>query len=635
MSDYQLSALFSSEGLMRQMLPSFRSRPGQIEFACAIERALTQSRDLVIEAETGIGKSLGYLVPVLLSNKRVLISTYTKLLQDQIFYEDLEIALRVLGSSKKVAVLKGRSNYLCLYKFSQLFESPSKTLSLVMLAEVDEVKAWSMRTRTGDLSELEVLSSDLTPLITATVDECQKTRCPRFDQCALYAARKQADVADVMVVNHQLLMSRYVNPSDDLVDLIDKMDVQLIDEADQLLRLARDAKQTVFSFNWMKEMAITFGRVNADPQQHDSVLGEWQTLLGQEKRRFERAYEAVEGTSFLEPIVKAIALAQLDDLESLLTRLKRVLGPRLNRGKMLVAAYDDLAYRLDQVLTLAADIEDEAQSYWWESDARGGALFRSTVPDVDQGVMGVLTASIPKIFVSATLSVNASFEFFCQQIGYDATEAVKVPNAFAYSEQVMGYQPTQQFAVDHPDFIQALLRDLASLGVLKTLMLFTSHRALASAASQLSGSRRGNLFVQGERPLQTLVTEFKHAEHGILLGTTSFWHGVDLNGAGLECLVIDKLPFLQPDDPKLMARRRAYHLAGLDFFSDYILPDCALKLRQGFGRLIRKESDHGLFVIGDPRFWNASYAGLLQASLPQFKWTNSASEALDFMDKRS
>ncbi len=634
MSDYQLNALFSSDGLISQTLPAFRSRAGQIEFALAIEASLAQSDDLVIEAETGIGKSLGYLMPVLLSNKRVLISTYTKLLQDQIFYEDLSIAQRVLASPKKVAVLKGRRNYLCPFKFTQLIHSPSMMLSVDALSEVSKIKAWSTHTQSGDLSELEILTPGLTPVITATAEECQKRRCPNFDECPLYDARKRAERADVVIVNHQLLMSRYENPSDDLVDLIDEMDVQLIDEADQFLRLLRDAKQVVFSFSWMHQLATTLGQINADPQQYDPVLGDWERLLGREKKRFERAFESVVGRAFSEPVVKAMVLDQIDALELLITRLTPVLESRLNLGKVLRAAYLDLAGRMDQLLTLAADLEEDAQSYWWEHDGRGGAAFCSVVPATERTMVGVLKTPAPKIFVSATLSVNGSFAFISQQIGYDAGRAIKVSNAFAYSEQVMGFRTAQQLAVDHPAFIPALLDDLKALGALKTLMLFTSHRALASAARYLATYHEGDLLVQGEHPRQRLVRDFKKATHGFLLGTSSFWQGVDFNGAGVECLVIDKLPFLQPDDPKLAARRTACQLAGLDFFSDYILPDCALKLRQGFGRLIRKESDQGLFVIGDPRFWNASYAGVLQASLPQFRWTQSASDALTFMDKR-
>ena len=384
----------------------------------------------------------------------------------------------------------------------------------------------------------------------------------------------------------------------------------------------------------MRELAIILGRMNADPQQYDAVLGDWTKLLGREKARFEGAYESIVGRSFSEPVVKAMVLGHIDELELLLARLSRVLESRLNRGKILRDAHRDLAARMDQLLALAADIEEDAQSYWWEHDARGGAAFRCVVPATDEAMAGVLKTTAPKIFVSATLSVNGSFAFISQQIGYDARNAIRVSNAFAYSKQVMGFQTAQRLAPDHPDFVSALLEDLKALRGLKTLMLFTSQRALASASSHLATSHQGNLFVQGERPRQRLVQDFKNVTHGCLLGTSSFWQGVDFNGAGVECLVIDKLPFLQPDDPKLTARRKAYQSAGLDFFSDYILPDCALKLRQGFGRLIRAERDQGVFIIGDPRFWNARYASLLQASLPEFRWTQSASEALSFMDKR-
>ena len=633
MSEHQLKALFSSEGLLRQMLPAFRARPGQIEFAQTISTSLTQSADLVIEAETGIGKSLGYLIPVLLSNKRVLISTYTKLLQDQIFYEDLSIALRVLASAKKVVVLKGRRNYLCPFKFGQLFDSPSMRFPADTLAEVSEIKTWSTRTHTGDLSELETLSSSLTPMITATAEECQKQRCPRFDQCPLYTAREKADRADVVIVNHQLLMSRYENPSDDLVDLIDQMDVQLIDEADQFLRRLRETKQIAFSFRWMQELATILDRSNADPNQYDAVLGEWATSLVREKERIESGYESVVGRSFSEPMVKAMVLGQIDELELLLARLLSVLASRSGLGKILRDAHQNLAWRMDQLLAIAADVEADAQSYWWERDAGGGAVFRSMVSAKDVTTASVLKTSAPKIFVSATLSVNGSFKFICQQIGYDPSKAIKVANAFAYSKQVMGFQTTRQLLPDDPAFIPALLEDLKALSALKTLFLFTSHRALANAASYLRSAHSGKLFVQGDSSRQRLVQDFKKASDGFLLGTSSFWQGIDFNGAGVECLVIDKLPFLQPDDPKLLAQRKAFQAAGLDFFSDYILPDCALKLRQGFGRLIRKERDQGIFVIGDPRFWNASYSGLLQASLPEFRWARRAADALDFMDK--
>lgn len=633
MNEPKLPELLGRENPAPALIPSYEFRPQQLEFSMCIENSLNLKSHSVIEAGTGIGKTIGYLVPILASKKRVLISTFTKLLQDQVINHDLAIAAKIAGEHRQVQVLKGRRNYVCREKLQKAVRSPrSMTISKIE-ADLMDVWQWSTASRLGDLSELGDLEPRLHSLVTASATECLKMQCPSYSDCAYFKAQNRARDADVLIVNHQLLVAGS-SPENELTHRVfENFDACLIDEAEQLPSIVRESASLVYDINWLTTFSEDLQDEVGTGAQGDDTLLQWSKRLRVTHEEIVRQFGSEENSGSMSPEHLEQVLSMCDQLEDLLSGLIQAVQVRSSRSRRLLQLSDQCVAQLDRVLAIGGDLEVEAHRYFWRSGRQGVSWYCSDWPvegDALHGAVSFLDA-MTCIFVSASMTVNECFDFFVQQLPIEIDSTHRIGSPFDYERQVLGYKPAVLPSLEAEDFMPQLLSSIDPLLDGKTLILMTSHRALKLATQYLRGDQGRVLFVQGEQGAAQLVEAFMASKSGILLVTMGYWQGMDLAGAEVDCLVMDRLPFKSPSDPTLRGAKQRLDALGSDFFLEFLLPDCALKLRQGFGRLIRRASDRGVFVIGDARYWDASYAQYLQNNLPMFRWTDQLDDAVEFI----
>ena len=645
-----LSDIFGAEGPLQRALPDFRFRRQQLRMAERVAAALENRESLVVEAGTGTGKTFAYLVPALLSGKRVLISTGTRTLQDQLFARDLPVVSAALGRPARVALLKGRSNYLCRHRLTLAGEQLALAGARVQDRTLARISRWSHTTRTGDLAEVPGLSDAhaIWQQITSTRDNCFGAKCGELSRCHVALARRTAQEADVVVVNHHLLLADLALKEDGFGDILGTADALILDEAHQI-----------------PDLATQFFGASVASRRIDNVIRDVQAELASAvhhsaeasaDRWHQQAAEAVRGVA--------------DALAGLASLLPRQLGRfawneaplRMSaRVDELAHAMHELAARLEaagddsplgavaeRVSELAAvldrfvTVDDLEGTRAVEIREKGFTL--SLIPfDVAKRFQG-LVQSRPTawVFTSATLSLGEDFTHFTSRLGLGDAGTLKIDSPFDYERQSLLYLPTGMPDPQNPAFVAEVvaravpLIDAARGGA---FILFTSHRALARAA-QLVRERWAaeapyNLYVQGEAPREHLLKQFREDGYGVLLGTTSFWEGVDVKGEALRLVVIEKLPFASPDDPLVKARIDHLQATGANAFRDYQLPEAALALKQGVGRLIRSEEDFGAVVICDPRITVRSYGRVFMNALPEMSVTRDLDEALRFLRRHT
>ncbi len=627
--------LLGSDGPFASALDSFAPRTEQLQLAAAIERTIAGGGTLVAEAGTGIGKTLAYLVPVCLSRKRTIISTGTKTLQDQLFFRDLPLVRKILDSSLHAALLKGRANYLCLYR-AERARSEGRLPSRAAVAELEAIRGWADVTEDGDLSVSSVMAEDseLRPLVTSTPDNCLGSECPRFDDCFVARARREAQEADIVVVNHHLLFADMAIKHGGFGEVLPGAEVFVVDEAHQ----APDTASQFFSTSLtarqisdlcsdiLAEAAETSGgmAVVREPvaecrqalREFQAVcherLGErgtWEDLLGQAEVR--RALQSLDS-----------AVAAIEPAVESLSGSRRGLDACRQRLAELQSQFD----RLDEP---AADSEVR----WFERRGKGVAIHTTPldVSNLFSSFRELVDASW--IFTSATLSVNHRFGHFQRQLGLQEAETLQLDSPFDYPNHALLWLPDSLPDPRDPSFVSALLEQVrpvleASEG--RAFILFTSHRALREAADRLAGHTDQPLFIQGEMPRSALLEAFRQAGNGILLGSASFWGGVDVMGEALSLVIIDKLPFAPPNDPVMVARSRSVREQGGNPFMDLFLPQAVIALKQGAGRLIRDVRDRGVLVICDRRLMTKHYGRVFLESLPPMRRTGDREAAVQF-----
>jgi ATP-dependent DNA helicase DinG len=626
--------LLGESGPFAEHLPGFAPRAEQLELADAIEDAIATDRLLVAEAGTGIGKTLSYLVPVLTSEKRAIISTGTKTLQDQLFFRDLPLVCRALDSPARVALLKGRGNYLCLYRMERSREQgelPTRTA----VAELESLLQWSAVTPDGDLSLSPVITeeSGLWPHVTSSADNCLGTECPRFEDCFVVRARKEAQEADVVVVNHHLLFADMAIKQGGFGEVLPGAGAFILDEAHQAPEIATRFFSASVSARQVEDLcrdilleagklggglAVASEAVAACRQaarvlqsamsEHLPERGTWQRLLERQEIR--------HGLQGLDQAVADLA-GPLEALEGGGRGIEACQARRLE----LQGLFD----RLDAAAR-AGEIR------WFERRGRGFGLH---ITPLD--VAGVFTAFREQqeaawILTSATLSVSGQFLHFTRQLGLEDAATLKLDSPFDYPNNALLWFPEALPEPRDPQYLAALLDRIlpvldASGG--RAFLLFTSHRALQETAAMLAARRDFPLFVQGEAPRSLLLEQFRQSGNGILLGTASFWGGVDVSGEALSLVVIDKLPFPAPDDPVQEARSEQLRQEGGNPFMDLYLPQAVIALKQGAGRLIRDVNDRGVLVICDPRIRSRGYGAAFLDSLPPMRRTTDSNEVLE------
>jgi ATP-dependent DNA helicase DinG len=629
-----LDEVFGPRGPLARTLPGFVPRRSQLVMADRVARALENRSPLVVEAGTGTGKTFAYLVPALLSGKRVLISTGTRTLQDQLFNKDLPLVASAIGVPAKVALLKGRSNYLCHYRFQQL--SGQRSLAGTRDRTLARVERWAGITRSGDLAEVPDLGDahPLWPQVTSTRDNCLGAKCAEVARCHVLGARRRAGEADVVIVNHHLLLADLALKEDGFGDLLGSADAVILDEAHQIPDLATQFFGTRLGSRQVellvRDSRVELAQLSASPT---LLAGE----LGDVEKRLASLAEVLRSSPRPDWLA---ADTPLSDGAENLARALRVLAEALSeqgRGPGITQAAtraNELAARLETVLH--AEENEGARSV--ELTPRGFTL--SLLPfDVAARFSQMAGATRAAwVFTSATLSVGEEFAHFTSRLGLAEAETLAIPSPFDFESQALLYLPPRLPDPSAPAHTQAVMDvavPLIEASAGGAFVLFTSHRALQRAAELLRARWTEladfPLLVQGEAPREQLLRRFRESGNAVLLGTASFWEGVDVKGDALRLVIIEKLPFASPDDALTRARIEHLKANGGNAFREYQLPEAALALKQGVGRLIRSESDRGVVVICDPRIVDKPYGRVFRSSLPPMPVTRVAAEAESFL----
>lgn len=629
----EVGAIFDRDGLLARRIEGFSHRPQQQAMARAVAGAISQQGTLICEAGTGTGKTFAYLVPALLSGRKVIVSTGTRNLQDQLFHRDLPKIRRVLGSRARTALLKGRGNYLCRHRLDTLLGEGRRLLPHEY-GQLELVRRWSARTRSGDVAELDLAEdAPLWPWVTSTTDNCLGQGCPAWDTCFLIEARRRAQEADLVVINHHLLCADFALKEEGFGDVLPGADCFLVDEAHQLPEVASDFfGETLGSrqlLDLTRDIEIEYLReggalpeVLERARRLRSAVQNLRLCFGEESRR--GPWQALTSVGSLWAALEGVR-SGLDDLAEGLQALA-------GHGKGLDSCHERCAVAAERLGRLC--VSDEASAVrWFEVQPQGFRLHRTPLE-----IAGIFSAHMARhpaawIFTSATLAVGERFEHFAGQVGLEGAEMHRWDSPFDYPRQALCLLPVGLPDPGDPAYDQAVSRltlELLGYSRGRAFLLYTSHRALRQAAGFLRELIPYPLLVQGSAPRGELLERFRRLGNAVLLGTASFWEGVDVVGEALSCVVIDRLPFASPGDPVLQARIDAVRQRGGNPFWDFQLPQAVIALKQGAGRLIRDRGDRGVLVLCDPRVLSRSYGAVFLDSLPPMPRTRDVAEVRRF-----
>ncbi|HEV2110627.1 MAG TPA: ATP-dependent DNA helicase, partial [Gammaproteobacteria bacterium] len=603
--------LLGADGPLAARIEGYTPRVQQQGLAVAVGRALEDFGVLVAEAGTGTGKTFAYLLPALLSGRRVLISTGTKTLQDQLFHRDLPAVTNAVGAPARTALLKGRSNYLCRQRLAVtaeqgLFDSRER------LRELEAVRAWAGITKSGDIGELEAVAenSSLWPQVTSTQDNCLGTECPEYSRCFVLEARRAAQEADVVVVNHHLLLADMVLKEDGFGELLPGVDAVIVDEAHQLPEVATQyfglSISTRQLSDWLQDLKAEYLRTAADMPEFEPGLTGYERALGALRGSVGEGQTRIEWDALPNRVEIRERLGTLQASLAALRPLLDVLAPR-SRG---LESCRERAEILGQRLTAFLDDDARRQVRWIEHRGRHSIFNLTPLDAAERFAARMRENPCAWVFLSATLSVGGGFGHFRERLGLAEAEELLLGSPFDFENHALLYLPERMPAVDSPGFTRAVVdaaRPVIEASGGRAFMLFTSHRALNEAAEILRGTLGFPLLVQGEMPRRRLLETFRELGNAVLLGTASFWEGVDVKGPALSVVVIDKLPFASPGDPVLKARLELMQNEGRNPFMEYQLPQAVIALKQGVGRLIRDAADKGVMMICDPRLVTKPY----------------------------
>jgi ATP-dependent DNA helicase DinG len=642
-----VAAVFAPGGALAAALDGFEARDAQVQMAAAVADVFADGGVLLAEAGTGTGKTLAYLVPAILSRQRVLVSTGTKNLQEQIFFKDLPVLKSTLGVPFTATYMKGRGNYLCLHRFDALKDAAAIRSRDESVA-IEAIDEWARRTETGDRAEMEDLPEDLPfwPEIAATAENCLGAECPRFNDCYVTKMRQRAAESDVVIVNHHLLCADASVRQNAFGEVIPSCKFAIIDEAHQLEDVATQYFGRMISNFRLDDLARDVdrglsSRLVTDPDSIDTLrrdvehvrdfarmfFGSLQTIrfdagVGTESRIRVRPWQ-LERT-----LPDAAALGDaLSALEATIALTKDAPEDLLALGRRASELREDVRF-----LTRADD-----PGHVFYLDIRGrGVFLRASPIDVSDIVREMLLERMTAtVLTSATLSVDGRFDYVRSRLGIRRAHEVRLPSEFDFGTQAILYLPKKMPDPRSPQFVAEASREVVEIlrrtdG--RAFVLFTSYNNLRQVHQFASARIPYPILVQGSAPRSALLREFKSTPNAVLFATSSFWQGVDVVGEALSCVIIDKLPFASPGDPITSARIEAINEAGGNAFADYQIPLAILALQQGLGRLIRHRTDRGVLAVLDPRLRTMGYGRRFLASLPPAPVTNEIGALDKFFD---
>lgn len=634
----KITDAFSPEGTLSQNIHGFRPRDAQLEMAQAVGRAVKFAKSAVIEAGTGTGKTFAYLVPALLSGKKTIISTGSKNLQDQLFNRDLPTIQKALKYKGKVALLKGRANYLCLERLDQVI-AMGVVGDKSVLADLAKVRKWHTGTKTGDLSECITIAEDspILPQLVSTAESCLGSDCPNYKECYVVQARRKALEADVVVVNHHLFCADMAVKETGFGELIPDAELIIFDEAHQLPDIASQYfGQSLTSrqlFDICKDSNIVYRTELKDLAQlgkasdHlQKVVQDFRLLLGDGNKRG-NLREILQYPKVVEGFAK---------LNENIDFLSEVVKKSLGRSETLDKIFERLAEVKAQLKRLG-DTSVVGYCYWYEINGRSFSLHITPLTVADKFGEQIKANQVGWIFTSATLEVGGKFDHFCQRLGIENAEQMVLQSPFDYANQsllcVPRYLPDTNKSHTLTELGQ-LLKPVIEANNGRCFLLCTSYFMMRGLADFLREQSSLSVLLQGETSKSRLLEKFIAEPNSVLVATQSFWEGIDVRGDALSLVIIDKLPFTAPDEPLLKARMEDCKLQGGDPFNDIQIPEAVITLKQGVGRLIRDVTDRGAVIICDSRLVMRQYGSTFLKSLPPSKRTRDLAKVLTFLKEK-
>jgi ATP-dependent DNA helicase DinG len=631
--------IFDRGGMLEKSHPGYEFRPSQMEMAKIVDDAFGKHQHAIIEAGTGTGKTLAYLIPAIRSGRRVVISTATKSLQEQLFLKDVPFLQKHFAPNLKAALMKGRANFLCRQKVHQMEGQPV----LKGIDEIDwfsQIRDWAKLTETGDRSELTFLPDDaeLWGRIDARSDLCTGQKCQEFQRCFITAMHQRAQEADLIIVNHHLFFADLALRQDDFGSILPEYSAVVFDEAHEIEDVASDyfgRQLTSYRFEELArstEHMLRVLRLDAAPLRKHLVQ------LRDRARTFFEAFPERDGRypfgpderrSFLDSHREAY-----DDLAAGLKRVETELAALTPKPEEVVALARRAA-EMRRELAFLIESEEKGYVYWYERRGRGIVLAATPI-DVAEILREKLFDQFDTVLLtSATLAVGGRFDYLKQRLGVKPAKEVVLPQEFNFHDQALLYLPRSIPDVRHPSFPASAADEISKLLEIsegRAFCLFTSYFQMKDVHERVSKKVGFPLLLQGTAPRSILLERFRSTPNAVLFATASFWQGVDVPGSQLSCVIIDKLPFAVPSDPIVAARVRALQDDGRNPFAEYQVPEAVIALKQGFGRLIRSKTDRGILSILDNRIQRMHYGKLFLESLPDYTTTQDLAEVSRFME---